>query len=109
MVAHGCCPCEVPPRPQANVGIQSPLSGSQLRPAEAGAPGSRQHHCEDGGNFSNATSRSTETVTLSSNAPDSFHVVATTLCGPENENSPDNVGLPSIMSLKLANRFCLRP
>ena len=47
-------------------------------------------------------------ATSSSNAPGCFHVLATTVCGPENEKSPDSVGLPSIMSLNSAIRFLRR-
>src|ERR1700722_17830383 len=63
---------------------------------------------EAGGNLANASSRLTDTGTLSSRFPASFHVKASSVCGPANLNSADRVGLPPIMSLNAAMRFCSR-
>ena len=71
-------------------------------------PGCLNPQFDEDENFSNASSRLMVTVTLSSNAPGRFHVVTLTLCGGENENSPDSVGLPSIISLTFAIRFFSR-
>src|SRR5262245_12086609 len=70
---------------------------------------SELHQSADGGNFPNASARSTVTGTLSSKAPGGFQVLAVKLWGAVKLNSGATMGLPLIMSLNLAMAFLARP